>query len=60
VAPEICLLLDQIDAHDIPTVHDQAGMLNIHLVSIPKGRTGKYQPLDRCVFGALKSKGHAK
>jgi hypothetical protein len=28
--------------------------------TVPKGATGKYQPLDRCVFGALKSKGRVK
>jgi hypothetical protein len=60
MAPEICLLLDQFDAHDIPRVHNEASRLNIHLVFIPKGGTGKYQPLDPRMFGALKPKGRAK
>jgi hypothetical protein len=59
-APEICLPLNQFDTHNTSTVHDEASKLNIHLVFIPKGGTGKYQPLDRRVFGALKSKGRAK
>jgi hypothetical protein len=46
MAPEICLLLDQFDPHDTPTVHNEASKLNIHLVFIPKGGAGKYQPLD--------------
>jgi hypothetical protein len=57
---EICLLLDQFDVHGTPTVHDKASKLNVHLVFIPKGGNGKYQPLGRRVFGALKSKGRAK
>jgi hypothetical protein len=57
---EICLLLGQFNAQDTPTVHDEAGKLNIHVVFIPKGGTGKYQPLDRRVFGALKFKGGTK
>jgi hypothetical protein len=60
MAPPICLLMNQFDAHDTPTVHDEASKLNIHLVFIPKDGTGKYQPLDRRVFGAVKSKGRAK
>jgi hypothetical protein len=60
MALEICLLLDQFDAQDTPTVHDEASKLNIHLIFIPKGGTGKYKPLDRRVSGALKSKGRMK
>jgi hypothetical protein len=60
MACEICLLLDQFNAHDTPTVHDEASTLNIHLVFILKDGTGKYQTLDRRVFEALKSKGRAK
>jgi hypothetical protein len=60
MAPEICLLLDQCDAHDTPTVRDDASKLNIHLVFIPKGGTGKYQSLNQRVFGVLKSKERAK
>jgi hypothetical protein len=56
----IVLILDQFDAHDTVAVYNRADQLNIELVFIPKGGTGKYQPLDRRVFGALKSKGRAK
>jgi hypothetical protein len=60
MVPEICLPLGQFDAHDTPTVDNEASKLNIHLVFIPKGGTGKCQSLDRRAFGALKSKGRAK
>jgi hypothetical protein len=46
MTPEICLSRDQFDARDIRTVHDEASKLNLHLIFIPKGGTGKYQPLD--------------
>jgi hypothetical protein len=60
MTPEICLLPNQFDAHDTPTVYDEASKFNIHLVYIQKSGTGKYQHLDRRVFAALKSKGRAK
>jgi hypothetical protein len=41
MAVEICLLLDQFDAQGTPTVHDEASKLNIHLVFISKGGSGK-------------------
>jgi hypothetical protein len=56
----ICLIWDQFSAHKTPLVLDQAREYGIHLISIPKGATGRYQPLDRAVFGALKSKGSSK
>jgi hypothetical protein len=59
-APEICLVLDQFDAHNTPCVHEKAQANNIHLLFVPKGGTGRYHPLDRRVFGALKVKGRAK
>jgi transposase len=59
-APEICLVLDQFHAHDTPEVHEMAQAHNIHLLFVPRGGTGRYQPLDRRVFGALKAKGRAK
>jgi hypothetical protein len=58
--PEVCLLLDQCVAHDTPSVHHEASRLNIHLIFVPKGGTGRYQPLDRRTFSALKSKERAK
>jgi hypothetical protein len=59
-APEICFMLDQFNAHDTRRIHEAADSPNIHLVFIPKGGTGRYQPLDRRVFGASKAKGRAK
>jgi transposase len=59
-APHIVLILDQFDAHDTLEIHARADELSIELVFIPRGGTGTYQPLDRRVFGALKSKGRAK
>jgi hypothetical protein len=59
-APEIGLLLDQFGAHDTSEVRREADSLGIHLIFIPKGATGRFQPLDRTTFGALKAKGRAK
>jgi hypothetical protein len=58
--PEICLVLDQFDAHDTRRIHEAANSRNIHIVLISKSGTGRYQPRDRRVFGALKAKGRAK
>ena len=58
--PVISLVLDQYGAHDTPKVQRTAESLDIELIFVPKGGTGKYQPLDRRVFGALKAKGRAK
>jgi hypothetical protein len=56
----IVLVLDQFDAHDNVAVYKRADELNIEMIFIPRGGTGQYQPLDRSVFGALKSKGRTK
>jgi hypothetical protein len=55
---DICLLLDQFEAHDMPSVHNEAHQQNIDFVFIPRGRMGKYQSLDRRTFGALNAKAH--
>jgi hypothetical protein len=57
---EICLIWDQYRSHMTQMITDLAAQLNISLVFVPKGATGVYQPLDRCVFGALKAIGMAK
>jgi hypothetical protein len=50
MAPEICLLLDQFDAHNTPTVHNGASKLNIYLVFIPKGGPGNISLwIDACL-----------
>jgi hypothetical protein len=59
-AAHIVLILDQFYAHDTFDVRARANRLDIELVFVPKGGTGTYQPLDRRVFGALKSKGRSK
>ena len=52
---EVHLLLDVYSAHRTDTVKEIANALNIHLYFIPPGCTDLLQPLDRKVFGALKS-----
>jgi hypothetical protein len=56
----LCLLMDQFGTHTTETVTTKADALGIEVIWIPKGATGKYQPLDRRTFGALKAKGKAK
>jgi hypothetical protein len=46
--------------HTTPQLKAQAEVLGIHLIFIPKGITGKYQPLDNRIFGAIRSNGTAK
>lgn len=59
-APHIGLILDQYDAHNTLAVHQAAWAMGIELVFVPGGGTGKYQPLDRRTFGALKAMGRAR
>lgn len=56
----LCVLLDQFGTHTTEAVDAGARELGIETILIPKGATGRYQPLDRRTFGALKSKGRAK
>jgi hypothetical protein len=55
-----CLVLDQFDPHDTPAVRQAANSLSIKLLFVFRVGTGRYQPLDRRRFGALKAKGLAK
>ena len=50
------LLLDQYPSHTTDLVKEIAQNLNIELIYIPKNATGTYQPLDRRVFGNVKTK----
>jgi hypothetical protein len=59
-AEPLCLLLDQYRTHATPAMTEKAEMLGIELIWIPKGATGRYQPLDKRTFGVLKAKGRAK
>ena len=52
-----CLLLDQYKCHISEETMEVANKLNIRLVRIPKGGTGKFQPLDKRIFGVFKKKG---
>jgi transposase len=56
----LCLVLDQFRTHTTDDFETEAQQLEIETIRIPKGATGRYQPLDRRTFGALKSKGRAK
>ena len=51
------LIIDRYTAHRTENVLNKARSLGIRLVFIPTSATDKYQPLDRRVFGALKSMG---
>ena len=52
----IHLVMDLYPAHMTDEVYSLAEQLNFKLHIIPAGMTDVYQPLDRMVFGALKSK----
>lgn len=53
---ECALILDCLAAHRTPAVISKANSLGIELIFVPANGTGYYQPLDRRVFGVLKSK----
>ena len=50
------LVLDRYSAHVTTEVKEEAGRNNIRLVFVPTSGTDKYQPLDKRVFGVIKSK----
>ena len=50
------LVLDRYASHETEAVKQKAKELDIRLVYIPTSATDKFQPLDRRVFGVLKSK----
>ena len=52
---ELHLIIDCYSVHKSAVVRDLARTLGIILHFIPPGLTDKWQPLDRLVFGALKS-----
>lgn len=47
--------LDVYPAHRTKEVIKLAGKLNIEMIFVPANGTGKYQPLDRKIFGIVKS-----
>jgi hypothetical protein len=56
----ICLVMDEFAAHIADSVVTEAEFLGIEIIWMPKGVISQYQPLNRRIFGALKSKGKAK
>jgi transposase len=56
----LCLIMDQYTTHTAAETEREAENLGIEVIWVPRGGTGRYQPLDRRIFGALKSKGKAK
>ncbi len=54
------LFLDQYSSHVSENTRRVAEELQITLVFIPKSATERYQPLDRVIFGALKSSAAAE
>jgi hypothetical protein len=51
----MALIMDGYSNHVTPIVKDKAESLEIEIIPVPSGRTGQFQPLDRTVFGPLKS-----
>ena len=51
------LILDHYPSHETDAVKELATSLGIKLIYIPTSATEKYQPLDRRIFGAVKSMG---
>jgi hypothetical protein len=51
----IWVVLDCYSVHRADVMRSHAEELGIHLVFIPPGMTDEFQPLDRFVFGAMKS-----
>jgi hypothetical protein len=56
----ICCIMDPFSAHGTDQVLSTAAELMIEIIWVPEGAMRLYLPLDRRVFGALKSKGRAK
>ena len=52
---QCALVLDRFAAHICDSTLEEARKLDIRLVFVPTSATEYYQPLDRRVFGALKS-----
>ena len=53
---DCAMILDCLATHRTPAVLEKAFKLRIELIFVPSNGTGFYQPLDRRIFGILKSK----
>lgn len=51
---KIYLVMDCYSVHRTERVKDLARTLNIEIMFVPPGATDNLQPLDRCIFGAMK------
>jgi hypothetical protein len=56
----IVLILDRCSVHLTDTIQKFASSKDVHLLFIPSGCTAALQPLDRRIFGELKSRAHAE
>jgi hypothetical protein len=54
------LITDQYTTHTAPETKNETEELGIKIIWVPKDGTGRYQPLDRRTFDAIKSNGKAK
>jgi hypothetical protein len=52
----ILLVLDVYPAHRTPKLQQRARELHVELLDVPAGETSQFQPLDRRIFGELKSR----
>jgi hypothetical protein len=59
-AGPICLVLDQCPTRFPIESQDAAARLQIRFTKVPKGAPGIWQPLDRRIYGAKKSKVRAR
>jgi hypothetical protein len=56
----LCLVLDQYPTHVSVPSTALAARLGIQVITVPKGATGTWQPLDRRIYGIMKSSAHAR
>jgi hypothetical protein len=54
------LILDVYPTHRTELVFDTAAAHDIELLFVPAGATGRFQPLDRRIFGELKARARAE
>jgi hypothetical protein len=53
-------MMDQYRTDIATEIQAEAESLGIEIIPVLRGGTGRYQPLDRRTFGALRSQGKAK
>jgi hypothetical protein len=55
-----CLVLDQYPSHIAAMSKAHAAILGTRVIKTPKGATSARQPLDRRIYGVMKSKARAR